>query len=193
MFILYALVIGLLAGLISRGRVVNLASVELRWSGAIMAGLLIQVVLFSEQVARVVGDLGPVLYVASTALVLAAVVRNRAIPGMTVVVAGAASNFVAIVANGGYMPAGRSALEALGKVAPTTYSNSSVVPDPALWPLTDIFALPRWLPAANIFSIGDVLIGTGIAVTIVLAMRLSPAPRGGDVSDDVNRAGAPAH
>jgi hypothetical protein len=193
MFILYAVVIGVLAGFLGRGRIENLASVELRWSGAIMAGLVIQLVLFSEAVTRVVGDLGPVLYVASTALVLAAVVRNRAIPGIPVVVAGAACNFAAIITNGGFMPAGRGALEALGKGVPTAYSNSSAVPDPALWPLTDIFALPGWLPAANIFSAGDVLIGIGIALTIVLAMRRSPAARGAQAPADAPRSGAPAH
>jgi multisubunit Na+/H+ antiporter MnhE subunit len=45
------------------------------------------------------------------------------------------------------------------------------MPAPALAPLTDIFALPTWLPGANVFSIGDVLIGLGIALVIVLAMH----------------------
>jgi hypothetical protein len=48
--------------------------------------------------------------------------------------------------------------------------------DPALWPLTDIFALPNWLPAANVFSIGDVLIGVGVAAVIALGMRGRRAP-----------------
>ena len=182
MFILYAIVVGLVVGLAARGRVAGLAAIELRWSGLILAGLLIQVVLFTDAVAAVVGDLGPVLYVASTALVLAAVVRNWRIPGMVVVIAGAACNLAAIVANGGYMPAGREALAALGKHMSAGYSNSAVVPDAALWPLTDIFALPAWLPMTNIFSVGDVLIGVGIALTIVLAMRRPPAPVAGDVT-----------
>ena len=51
------------------------------------------------------------------------------------------------------------------------FSNSVVMADPALWPLTDIFALPTWVPFANVFSIGDVLIGAGVALTIALGMR----------------------
>jgi hypothetical protein len=181
MFLLYAVVIGLALGLLAGGRLEGLAALRIRWSAAILAGLLIQVVLFTDAVAARVGDLGPLVYVASTTLVLAAVVRNREIPGIPVVALGAASNLLAIIANGGYMPAGRAALEALGKVEPVVYSNSSVVSDPALWPLTDIFALPAWLPGANIFSVGDVLIGLGVAITIVLAMRRPSLP------------GAPAH
>jgi len=84
---------------------------------------------------------------------------------------GAISNLVAIVANGGYMPASAAAMAALGKSAPTVYSNSAIVPDPVLWPLTDIFALPTWLPGANVFSLGDVLIALGVIVVIVSAMR----------------------
>ena len=43
--------------------------------------------------------------------------------------------------------------------------------DPALRPLTDVYALPAGFPLANVFSVGDVLIGVGIAVTIAAAMR----------------------
>jgi hypothetical protein len=41
-------------------------------------------------------------------------------------------------------------------------------------PLTDIFALPGWLPFANVFSIGDVLIGVGLVVVIAAGMRRAP-------------------
>jgi hypothetical protein len=46
------------------------------------------------------------------------------------------------------------------------------VPDPALRPLTDLFALPAAFPLANVFSVGDVLIGIGVAAVIVFAMRV---------------------
>jgi hypothetical protein len=94
---------------------------------------------------------------------------------MPLVVAGAVSNIVAILANGGYMPASPDAMAALGKGGPVIYSNSAVMAAPVLAPLTDIFALPTWMPWANVFSIGDVLIGLGIALVIVLAMH-RPAP-----------------
>ena len=181
MFLLYAVVIGLALGVLTGGRVAGLASVTIRWPGAIVAGLVIQVVLFTPQVAARVGDLGPVIYIGSTMLVGAAVLRNWALPGMPLVAAGAACNLAAILANGGSMPASRAAVELMGGVAPTIeagYSNSSLAADPALWFLTDVFAMPRWVPFANVFSVGDLLIGAGIALVIVLAMRSarSPAP-----------------
>ncbi len=178
MFILYALVIGFVVGLLLGGRPAGLASLEFRWPWLIIGGLCIQVVLFSDQVASVVGDLGVPIYVGSTALVFLGVLRNASITGMKVVAVGAASNLAAIVANGGYMPASRAALEALGKTDATIYSNSAVIEHPALQPLTDILALPAWLPFSNIFSVGDVLIAVGVAVVIVAAMRAEPRASG---------------
>jgi hypothetical protein len=135
------------------------------------------VILFSEPVAQRVGDLGPVFFVVSTLAVVAAVVRNLAIAGMPAVAAGAACNLVAVVANGGSMPASRAALETAGRVTPRIYSNSSAAANPALWPLTDVLGLPSWLPLANVFSVGDVVIGIGIALVIVLALRRPEARR----------------
>lgn len=178
MFILYALVIGFVVGLLLGGRPGGLARLEFRWPWLIIGGLLVQVVLFTDQVATAVGDLGALIYVGSTALVFLGVLRNADIPGMKIVALGAASNLIAIVANGGYMPAGRDAMAALGKADPTIYSNSAVVAHPALEPLTDIFALPVWLPFSNIFSVGDMLIALGVAVVIVRAMRAGPEPDG---------------
>lgn len=74
------------------------------------------------------------------------------------------------------MPADPEALASLGKPVEDA-ANSIVAADPALWFLTDLFAMPTWLPLANVFSIGDVLIGVGIAVAVAAGMR-SPADRG---------------
>jgi hypothetical protein len=175
-FILYAVVIGLVAGFALGGRVSGLANVRFHWPWIVFGALLVQIILFSDFVAARIGDIGPAIYVASSATALAVVLRNWRIPGLALVALGAISNLAAIVANGGYMPASNAAMAALGKGEPAVYSNSAVLQRPLLEPLTDIFALPGWLPLANIFSIGDVLIGIGVVVAITLAMRPSPAP-----------------
>ena len=63
------------------------------------------------------------------------------------------------------------ALQAAGLDGPGAHTNSVVVDHPVLQPLTDIFAIPAGVPLANVFSIGDVLIGVGIVVVIAAAMR----------------------
>lgn len=175
MFILYAIPVGIIAGYLLGGRLDRLSTVRFRWAPLALIGLAVQVALFTDPLATAVGDAGPPIYVASTAAVLVAVLRNLDITGLPIVALGAASNLLAIVANGGYMPADPDALASIGGIEPG-YSNSSVTADPALWPLTDIFAIPAWVPFANVFSIGDVLLGLGVAITIVAGMRRGPAP-----------------
>jgi hypothetical protein len=62
-----------------------------------------------------------------------------------------------------------------GRAATVGYSNSVELAQPALAPLVDRFVMPSGLPFANIFSVGDVLIGIGIVLVIVVAM-VRPRP-----------------
>jgi hypothetical protein len=185
MFILYAVVVGFLAGLAAGGRPGALASIQFRWAPLILVGFLVQIVLFTDAVAERVGAAGPVIYVVSTLLVGAAVVRNLRLPGMPLILLGALSNMTAILANGGFMPAAPGAMASLGKGAPAIYSNSAILREPALAPLIDQFALPRWLPFANVFSIGDVLLAVGVAVLIVTVMRRGVAPAAAGASSQL--------
>jgi hypothetical protein len=178
MFILYAIPVGVVVGYLIGGRLDQLGRLRFRWAPLALIGLAVQVALFSDPFAETVRDAGPPIYVASTAVVLFAVLRNLDIPGIAIVALGAAGNLLAIVANGGYMPTDPDALASIGAVVPG-YSNSSVVADPVLGPLTDIFVIPAWVPFANVFSIGDVLIGIGVALTIALGMRARMVARDG--------------
>lgn len=176
MFLLYAVALGLVAGVLAGGRPAGLARLRIRWAPLIVTGMAIQAVLFVEPVAARVGAAGPGIYLASTLLVGAAVLRNLRIAGLPLVALGAFSNQAAILANGGFMPASAAALAAQGRSEATTYSNSALLADPALAALTDIFAMPTWIPLANVFSIGDVLLGVGIAWAIAAAMRSARRP-----------------
>lgn len=175
MIILVAIPIGILVGLLARGSLANLSSFRFRWSWVAVAGLLIQVALFTPTGDRIAGSAGPAIYVASTAAVFLAVLRNIRLPGMPIVAAGSISNLTAIIANGGFMPADAGALIAAGFTDPGSHTNSVVLEHPALQPLTDIFAVPAGIPFANVYSVGDVLIAVGIVVMVATLMR-RPAP-----------------
>ena len=175
MFPLYAVLIGLVIGLAAGGSIANLGRLQFHWAGLALSGLLVQVILFAEPVAARVGDAGSGIYVASSVIVLVALLRNLHISGLRLMAVGAISNLAAIVANGGSMPASPDALAALGKSVGEAYSNSIAASDPVLAGLTDVYALPRWLPFANIFSIGDALIGAGIALAVAAGMRATGA------------------
>jgi hypothetical protein len=151
-----------------------LASIRFHWAPLALAALIVQVVQFDPVVGGALGDLGPAIYVASTAVVLGVVMRNLRLTGLPIVAGGAAANLAAIVANGGFMPTSREALAVAGLEPTEGPSNSIVLDSPALAPLTDVFALPSGVPLANVFSIGDVLIAVGVALAIAAAMRSTP-------------------
>lgn len=173
MFMAYAVVIGLIVGLLLGGRISRLAELRLKWAGLAITALMVQVALFTEPVYVAAGEFVPVIYMASTAVVLLVIVRNlRRVPGLVIVALGACSNLAAIITNGGYMPATPEALGITEPVTTTTFhANSVTTPDPALVALVDRFSLPDWVPFSNVFSIGDVLISFGIVVVMVVAMR----------------------
>jgi hypothetical protein len=174
-FILYAIPLGVVLGYLIGGRLDRLGRLRFEWAWLAVAGLFVQVLLFSPLAEDVIrADVGAAIYVASTAAVLAAVLRNLDVGGMPLVALGAASNLSAVIANGGLMPTTNEALATAGLEPAEGLSNSAVVANPALAPLTDVFALPSWVPLANVFSIGDVLIGVGIVIVIAFGMRRRP-------------------
>jgi hypothetical protein len=189
MLLLYAIVAGLLAGSVAGGRIAALGSLHIRWLWFAIGGLAFQLALFGPMVVERVGDLGPPLYVASTLVVFAVLLRNLDLPGLPLVALGAALNLLAILGNGGYMPSDPGAWQALSGVAavPTDdFTNSALMgPGTALPWLGDIFVLPRPIPLANVFSVGDVLIALGIAWCVARSMR--PAQ-----SSDWRRVAVPA-
>lgn len=170
---LWAIPAGLVLGALAGGRLEGLSALGFRWAPLAVGGLIVQIVLFSEAGNRLAGPFAPAIYVLSTLAVFLAVARNGRLVGMPIVAAGALSNLLAITANGGFMPADPGALEMAGFGGPGTHTNSVVLVHPALQPLTDIYALPAGIPLANVFSVGDVLIGVGIVVVIFAAMRRS--------------------
>jgi hypothetical protein len=170
-FILYAVIVGLVVGLLSGGSTARLGEMHFAWAPLIAVGMGVQLALFSTPLGDALGPAAPAVYIASNLAVLAAVWRNLAIPGLVLVLVGGASNLLAILVNGGYMPVSPGALAAMGRLPREGYSNSRLIDGVVLGPLTDLFAMPTWVPAANVFSVGDVLIGVGAAIAVVAAMH----------------------
>lgn len=170
-FILYAVLAGLVIGLLSGGSAARLGDLRFSWAPLIAVGMGVQVLLFSSPLGDALGPAAPIVYLASNVAVLVAVWRNLAIPGLPLVLIGGASNLITICANGGFMPVDAGALVAIGRLPREGYSNSRLMDGVVLGPLTDLFAMPAWLPMANIFSIGDVLIGVGAGIAVLAAMH----------------------
>jgi hypothetical protein len=168
------------------GRITALADVRIKALWLAFAGIAMQIAII-EILQEGGGVAHRIVHLASYGLIAAFVIVNRHIPFLWLIALGGACNLAAIAANDGVMPASRSALEAAGlQETQGEFLNSTAVPDAHLQFLGDVFATPSWLPAANVFSIGDVLIVVGALLafhTICgsrLAVRRGPRPVASD-------------
>jgi hypothetical protein len=129
------------------------------------------------------GWLYPAANIASYGFAFVFLWANRGLQGLWLIAAGAASNSLAIVVNGGVMPATRGALESAGLDASGSgFVNSTVVRSPRLAFLGDVFAIPEAFPLSNVFSAGDVCIVVGAAVVLysICGSSLRRRGEGGD-------------
>jgi hypothetical protein len=161
------------------GRLGRLIELELRWLWLAWVAIAIQLSIVT--LAPEGSDaLHRAAHLVSYALAGACLVRNRGVPFAWLVGAGGLLNLLAIVANGGVMPASAAALDAAGLEAKSgEFANSNLVAHANLSPLGDVFAIPAGWPGANVFSVGDVLIAAGalLALHAVAGSRLALGTR----------------
>lgn len=144
------------------GRLANLGAVELRGKAAILASLGLQLLVVTIVPNAFSHTVDTTIHLASYGLAIVFVYSNRHLPNLWVAALGGALNLAAIAANGGEMPASRTALLAAGKpVVHKGFVNSAPVAHARLAFLGDIFSIPKALPLANVFSIGDVVLLIG--------------------------------
>ena len=179
MILLAVLLLALVTVPPSGGRLSRLADIQLRHLWAIAVGLGLQILIISVIPDRFEWSYVP-LHIASYVFAGWFVWMNRRLPGMVVLGVGALCNAVAIMANGGVMPASPTALRAAGLATESDggFANSTAVEDPNLLFLGDIFSVPdSWPIIDNVFSVGDVLIAVGVAILVhgVCGSRLVPA------------------
>jgi hypothetical protein len=168
-------VLSLALGLVLGGRLGALADLQIRGANLAFAAILLQVIAFPSDVLpwTMPSSIARVLWLVSYALLVWMLHLNIRLRGTPLVAAGLFCNVLAIVANGGLMPVRPSALEAAGR-GYQVHNNSIQLGHPHLAPLIDRWAVPDWIPFANVYSIGDVLIALGTMVVIVTAMRPKP-------------------
>src|SRR5579864_520710 len=165
----------LAAGLRTRS-FAGLRQLRIHWWPLALAAIGVQLVLHNPPVNQQPWALefGPAIWVTSMAAMLAVVIRNilqRGLAGVAFAAAalGLSLNLIVVVANGGYMPQSADARfaargDALSPDANVTelYNITVAGPDTRLGLFTDIIPQPRWLPKANVLSIGDVILSLGM-------------------------------
>jgi Family of unknown function (DUF5317) len=161
-FLVVLVLVSALAVPLAGGRLGALVELRLRHVWAVYAALGLAVL--GVGLPGLPDGLRSLLLVAAYPVGAVFLAANWRVPGMVLTALGAALNLLAILANGGVMPASPAALAAAGlPAAEPGFRNSSVVDDPRLAFLGDVFAIPASWPLSNVFSVGDLLIGVGLA------------------------------
>ncbi len=175
MFLAAIVLISALAVPVFGGRLSALADVRARLAWVLLLALGLQVL--SVSVPGVPEPLRPLLLLASYPVAAVFVLANRHLPGMVLIGLGALLNLIAMSANGGVMPASAAALDRAGlPLHSDTYVNSTLLEQPRLSFLGDVFAIPRPVPLHNVFSVGDISIALGVVVAVhgLSGSRLHP-------------------
>ena len=174
MFLLAALALGLVFALTLGGKLSRLAELSVRAQPLVLIALGGQVLLFSRLGAGLPEDLVGPLHLATYALLIAFAAANIRVRPLALVLLGLVLNTIAIAANGGRMPVSEQALAGLGL---DRFDGNVSTEAHRLAFLGDVFVLPRQLPLANVFSVGDVLIGLGaIALVLVVSLGATGSP-----------------
>jgi MFS family permease len=178
------LLIGLIAGFAAGGRLDNLIAVRLRWPLLVFGALALRLgteAALTRDVA-IVETLRLPLLAAAYGVLAAGLWANRARPGMSLALVGIALNATAILVNGGFMPVWEPSLTAAGFGRADVLSPIHVILPAALdasffrsaGPLGDVIPVP--LPfLRNVMSIGDVILGSGLAFFLFAGLVRRPA------------------
>ncbi|TML25327.1 MAG: MFS transporter [Actinobacteria bacterium] len=167
MFLLPSILLGLVFAVVLGGRPSRILDVPFRRPSLVVAALLLQVVLYSRLGAHWPDATHSTVHLASYVLLIVFAAANVRLRTFAPVLLGMVLNTVAIAANEGYMPVSPEAAHAAG-IDSFAHSNVSQSANHLRF-LGDIFALPDRFPLGNVFSVGDILIGLGMAAFIVAA------------------------
>jgi hypothetical protein len=176
--VLPAFAVAILIGYLRGGRLAALADLRLRWQGAAVLGLLLQVLLWPG------GDWPLVYLYASFVLLAAFAIVNIRVTGVVLILVGVALNFTVIVLNRG-MPVSRVAVvashqaDSLGDLVDDGGAKHHLASsEDHLRFLGDVVALPALDQAV---SVGDVFTYGGVMVLIAAGM--GRRRRAGDPGD----------
>lgn len=177
--------IALLVGWLFGGKFGRLADARIRFIWLIFVPLVMYVsawvVVFLMPPAKV--WFSGVSHIIGKASLLIVVAANLRLPGAKLILLGMVLNFVAIVSNGGMMPANTDAIASVfgqsyaEKTASQPHVQSALMDTAThLGFLCDIIAARRpFVLVPAIYSVGDLILSVGIFITIIAIMR-TPLP-----------------
>lgn len=189
-------IVSLVLGFLLRGRLSNLAEIEIR---GLLLALLVVVAQYGGQYAADAGWIalytwGPFVFVGSFLLLMAVIWLNRKNPALLLIGVGILLNLIVIAANGGKMPVSADGLIRAGLEsyippleAETVITHQLLDEETRLPFLADIMVLAKPYPRPKVFSIGDVVLAAGALWFIVGGMLAHPSVTGRPRAVEVRR------
>jgi hypothetical protein len=171
MLLLAALVLGLVAGLVTGGKVGNIANLSFRWPWFVIAALVVREATVYSPLARIDGV--QYLYAAALAMLVAWTVWHaRQVRGVWIVAVGAALNLIVVIANGARMPVAPA-------LAATLVQRGHLGQYVLMGHNTNLNWLADWIGVPGLlggaYSPGDMVVAVGIAAVAFFATRQHPA------------------
>ncbi len=163
-----ACLVGFVLAAAAGARPARLLEVRLRWTFLVLGSLALQLALFAFHLQPPKPWTAQQAHLASYVLLVVFGLRNLRTPGFALAAIGLASNAIVVFANGGRMPVTAAAsADSTGAELTGAYNNVTAATSSShLTFLGDIFALPRAVPFANTFSIGDILLVAGATLFV---------------------------
>jgi hypothetical protein len=181
--------LGVAVALMRGGSFAGWARMHVYWSSVALASLGLQLVLFSPPIDRQPWAItwGPLVWVVCLAALAAVLMRNAIAQPVfrtawALAALGVGLNVLVVAANGGYMPQSEAAhIATRGPQPPNTQASDqqlrNVLPmssETRLNVLGDVIPEPAWLPKNNVISVGDLLLGLGLALWAFQVTAASP-------------------
>ncbi len=177
------ILLGLIAGLLAGGSILNLASVRLRWVAILFLAVVIRFGTEATLGIGIVESLRLPLFGGAFGLLLVGLWVNRAQPGLSLAFIGILLNTIAITVNGGHMPIWEPSLRAAGFGPETAISPFFRILEAdglsaefllQAGPIGDILPIP--LPfVRNVASIGDLFLSAGLSFFLFATVLRSPS------------------
>ena len=189
------IVLGLLLGLRSGGRITNLAYVQLRWIWVLLAAVIVRFVTEAllNQGVDIAETLRLPLLTGGFALLLAGLWVNRGYPGIGLAFVGIVLNAVVITINGGFMPIWQTALDA-AQFAPADVTSALHIvlagsaEDFLLRGLILGDVIPIPIPfVQNVASLGDLFLTLGLGFFLFAAVVRVPSQLSASEEEAIRR------
>jgi Family of unknown function (DUF5317) len=190
-------VVAAFVALVWTGSLAGLRRLRVTWWPLGFGSLAVQLVIhnppFNQQGWALAW--GPPIWVICIMAMLAVLVCNALSPGAArygwqLAALGVALNLLVVLANGGYMPLSQPARIAVRGAALPADANvtelhnvTPMSPETRLAWFGDVIPQPRWLPMANVVSVGDVMLSLGMATLAFLTIGRRSPHVGGTLAD----------